>query len=68
MKVVLQFSIREEAKALPILLRHSPAVILRDRVYVVSEAAAKALRKAGVRFAEVSRENPMAGVARAQRI
>jgi len=68
MKVAIRFSVREEAKALPILLRHSQAMVLRDRVYIVSDAAAKSLRKAGVRFTEVSRETRMAGAARAQRI
>lgn len=56
MKVCIQFSAREELKALPILLRDSPGVALPDRTYVVSVDAAKRLREAGVRFTELSRE------------
>jgi hypothetical protein len=51
MKVAIQFSKREEAKALPILLRHSPGMILRNRIYVISDGAVRALRRAGVKFA-----------------
>jgi hypothetical protein len=53
MNIVIRLSTREEAKALPILLRHSPGTILPDRTYVISQAAAKALREAGVEFTEV---------------
>ena len=56
MKVIIQLSKEEEAAALPILLRHSPGMILPDRTYVVSDDTLKALRRAGVRFSEVSRE------------
>ena len=53
MKAVVQFSTREELKALPILLRHSPGVMLRDRTYIISTDAAQALRAAGVRFKQL---------------
>jgi hypothetical protein len=56
MKVVIQFSTREEEQALPILLRHSPGAILPGRVYVISEEAARALREAGIAFAELGSE------------
>jgi hypothetical protein len=56
MKVIIRLSAREELKALPILLRHSPGMVLSNRTYVLSEDAAHALRTAGVRFTEVSRE------------
>lgn len=56
MKVVIRMSKREALKAQPILLRHSPGMILRDRSYIIDESAAKALRDAGVRFTELSRE------------
>jgi hypothetical protein len=49
----------EEAKALPLLLRHSPATVLPNRIYVVSEEAAKQLREPGVQFTELSRESNM---------
>jgi hypothetical protein len=56
MKVVIRLSPREELKALPILLRHSPGVILPDRTYILSVEAVRALRSAGVRFKEIVRE------------
>jgi hypothetical protein len=62
MKMVIQMSRREEAKALPILLRHSPGVVLRDRTYVVDEEAVTALRQAGICFTEVSRESGAPGL------
>ena len=56
MKVIIHLSEDQEAKALPILLRHSPGMVLARRTYVLSEDALRALRVAGVRFAELSRE------------
>ncbi len=56
MKVIIQLSREEEAKALPILLRHSPGMVLRERTYVLPEDALRALRKADIRFSELSRE------------
>ena len=55
MRVIIRLTAKEEARALPILLRHSPGAILPDRTYVVSEQAAKALRAAGIEFNELSR-------------
>ena len=55
MEQVVQFSEREEVKALPVLLRHSPGVALPDRVYVLSQEAVQALHDAGVHFRELSR-------------
>ncbi len=57
MKVVIHLSAAEELKALPIMLRHSPGSILPNRTYVISEAVARTLRGAGVRFVELSRES-----------
>lgn len=61
MKVVIQLSQREELKALPIIYRHSPAMVLPNRTYVLSEGAVTALREAGVKFTEVSRETTVPG-------
>lgn len=59
MKVVVRFTEREELKALPILLRHSPGTMLRDHTYVIGVEAARALQDAGVKFAVISSEaNP----------
>ena len=56
MKIIIQLSREEEAKALPILLRHSPGMILPERTYVLGEDAVGSLRNAGIRFTQVSRE------------
>jgi hypothetical protein len=56
-KVVIQFTKDEEAKALPILLRHSPGTVLQDRTYVVNTEAATKLRQSGIQFTELSRES-----------
>jgi hypothetical protein len=56
MKTVIRVSPRDSAKAWALLVRHSPGVALPDRVFVVSEEAARALRNAGIRFSELSRE------------
>lgn len=61
MKVVIQMSRKEELKALPIIYRHSPAMVLPNGTYVLSDGAVDALRNAGVRFKEVSRETDMPG-------
>jgi hypothetical protein len=53
--MIIQLSEVEEVKALPILLRHSPGTVLPNRIYVVSEDAAKQLREAGVEFTALSR-------------
>jgi hypothetical protein len=62
MKVVIRLSAKQEARALPILLRHSPGAVLPDRTYVISEGAAKALHDAGVEFDELSREADAPGL------
>jgi len=56
MKVIIHLTPEEEAKALPILLRHSPGMVLPGRTYVLSEEALRALREAGIKFSELSRE------------
>lgn len=56
MKVIIHLNTDQEAKALPILLRHSPGMVLKHGTYVLSKEALRALRAAGVRFTELSRE------------
>ena len=58
MRVVIQIPDKEELKALPILLRHSPGVMLRNGTYVLNGAAVRRLREVGVQFAEIGREGP----------
>lgn len=54
MDKVIRLSEREEAKALPILLRHSQGMVLADRTYVLGEPAVEALRRAGIVFRELT--------------
>jgi len=56
MKVIIQLSKEEEAKALPILLRHSPGMVLPERTYVLGEDVVGRLQNAGIRFTQLSRE------------
>jgi hypothetical protein len=57
MKVVIRFTVKQEAKALPIILRHSPGMILPDRTYVLPEDVVRQLREAKIKFTEVSRDS-----------
>ena len=54
MKVVVQMTEVEEAKALRILLRHSPGTVLSNGTYVIDQDAAKKLKDAGIEFRELS--------------
>lgn len=67
MKTVIQLSVREEEKALPVPLRHSPGTVLPGRRYVLREDAVEALSEAGVRFTELSREPAAATLEEATR-
>lgn len=71
MSVVIRFTSREEAKALPILLRDRPGTVLPDRTYVLPSQTVEALRKSGVRFTVLSGEGAApgdAGVVAGERI
>ena len=62
MKVVTQFTKPEEARALPILLRHSAGTVLPNRTYVLDEEAVTELRKSGIRFVMLSHESHAPGL------
>ena len=71
MKIAVRFTKADELKAVPILMRHSPGMMLPGDIYVISTEAAEALRKAGVRFTEVTNETAppgREGVASGERI
>jgi hypothetical protein len=57
MKVVIQFTRPEGARALPILLRHSAGTILPNRTYVLDEESVAELRKFGVQVLTISHES-----------
>ena len=61
MKAVTQFTKPEEARALPILLRHSAGTILPNRMYVLDEEAVAELRKSGISFVTLSCESRAPG-------
>lgn len=61
MRVVIQMTQDEELKALPILLRHSPGMMLQNGTYVLTADSARRLREQGVRFTELGREAAAAG-------
>jgi hypothetical protein len=54
MKVVIQVSEADDAKAWALLQRHSPGVALPNRTFVLSREAAEALRQAGISFQVLS--------------
>jgi len=56
MKVIIRLTEVEELRALPLLLRHSPGMVLPNRTYILTEDALRVLRTSGIRFTEVSRE------------
>ncbi len=68
MKTVIRVSPRDGAKALALLVRHSHGVALPVRVFVVSEQAVRAVRNAGIRYSELSRESGMSGAGAGDRI
>lgn len=68
MKVVIQVSAKDSARAWSLLVRHSSGTALPDRKFVVSAEAVRALRKEGIGFVEISRETPSVGVAAGERI
>jgi hypothetical protein len=62
MKAVIQFAKPEEARALPILLRHSAGTVLPNRTYVLDEEAVAEVRKSGISFITLSRESQAPGL------
>lgn len=65
MKVVIQVSAKDSAKAWALLVRHSPGTALPNRTFIVSEEAVRALRQAGIKFVEISRDVEQAQSGRA---
>lgn len=57
MKVVVQFTAKQEKLALPVLLRSDPGMALPERTYVLAEETVQCLVREGLVFTEVSRES-----------
>jgi hypothetical protein len=71
MRLVVQINAKDHAKALALMVRHSPGTALPNRTYIIMEEAARALREAGIGFTEISRDPdaPLAeGAAQGERI
>jgi hypothetical protein len=71
MNVVIRVADRDRARAWGFLVRHSPGTALPNSTFVVSDAAARDLRSAGIDFEEVSHDGQpggAAGVAAGERI
>ncbi len=56
MNVVIRVSDGDRARAWGFLVRHSPGTALPNNTFIVSEAAARGLRKVGIEFEEISRD------------
>jgi hypothetical protein len=54
--IVIQVAADDKARAWALSVRHSPGTALQDRTFIVSEQAVRALREAGIKFREISRE------------
>jgi hypothetical protein len=61
MRIRIQVAAADDAKAWGILIRHSPGEAYPDRTFVISEAAAQALRQAGIEFVELARDDAATG-------
>jgi hypothetical protein len=57
MNIIVRIAAKDNAKAWGLLVRHSPGTALPNRTFVISEEAVKALRKAGISFPKISRED-----------
>lgn len=70
MNVVILVDERDRSRTWGLLVRHSPGTALPNCTFIVTEAAARALREAGIRFSEISRpgEPDAAGVGASERI
>jgi hypothetical protein len=62
MRIRIQVTAADDAKAWGILIRHSAGEAYPGRILVVSEQAVEVLRQAGIAFVELSREEGNARV------
>jgi hypothetical protein len=61
-KVVIQISLEEELKALPILLRRWRGMMLHNGTYLIDTDAVRSLRQNGVQYTELVREAAAPGL------
>ena len=55
MNVVIRVPEKDRARAWGLLVRHSPGTALPNSTFIISAAAARELRRAGIDFIEISR-------------
>ncbi len=55
MQIIIQVAEKDSARAWGLLVRHSPGAALPNRTFIISQEAARALRDAGIKFTEISR-------------
>lgn len=55
MNIVIRVSDDERARTWGLLVRHSPGTALPNNTFIVSQKAARMLRRSGIEFIEVSR-------------
>jgi hypothetical protein len=58
-RVAIKVTAKDRAKALALLVRHSPGMALPDGVFVLSPEAVQALRKAKIRFSVIASDHPL---------
>ena len=56
MKIVVQISEQDDARAWSLMQRRFSGIALPNRTFVLPEEAVRALRKAGIRYTEISRD------------
>ena len=61
MKVMIRVSAGDRARAWGLLVRHSAGTALPNNTFIISEAAARELRRAGIDFTEILREGLTVG-------
>jgi hypothetical protein len=61
MQVMIRFTARQEERALPIILRQKPGMVLPGRTYLLAEDVIDLLRAEGIRFKELGRGVPSPG-------
>jgi hypothetical protein len=59
MRIVIQISEQDDARAWFLLQRQFSGIALPNRTFVVPEEAVRALRAAGIKYAEISRDGAL---------
>ena len=63
MKIVIRVSDQDRARAWGFLVRNSLGTALPNNIFIVSDLAVLGLRRAGIDFTEIAREEDLVGTA-----